>query len=177
MVRFVVTYANANQGTIRPLEKELLIYDANCTIDLNGKTVGCITAGGSNLVVTGEGTVATLNAESSSAKLYGGSYQGIKTTSVTLGDLLPDGYGFQKTDDSWLTEAELAKSGSSILTGIGTVKVVQAPIKKLDIDAPASIIYTDELKITAKTETLDNAPAASYQWYRLETSGYKELTN
>ena len=174
-----VTYANANQGTIKPLVDGLLIYNANCTIDLNGKTVGCITVGGSDLVVTGDGTVATLNAESGSAKLYGGSYQVIKTASksITLGDLLPDGYGFQKTDGSWLTDTELAKSGSSVLTNIGTVKVVQAPIRKLDIDAPASIIYTDELKITAKTETLDNAPAASYQWYRLETSGYKELTN
>ena len=119
-----VTYANANQGTIKPLVDGLLIYNANCTIDLNGKTVGCITAGGSDLVVTGEGTAATLNAESGSAKLYGGSYQGIKTTSgrITLGDLLPDGYGFQKADNnSWLTDAELAKSGSSILDDIGTV--------------------------------------------------------
>ncbi len=36
--------------------------------------------------------------------------------------LLPDGYGFQKADNnSWLTDAELAKSGSSILDDIGTV--------------------------------------------------------
>ena len=179
LISSAVTYANANKGTIKPLIDGLLIYNANCTIDLNGKTVGCITAGGSDLVVTGDGTVATLNAESGSAKLCGGSYQDIKTTSgkITLGDLLPDGYGFKKTDDSWLTEADLAKSGSSILTGIKPIKVVQAPIKKLDIDAPASIIYTDNLKITAKAETLDNAPIDSYQWYRLETSGYQALTN
>ena len=177
LISSAVTYANANKGTIKLLVDGLLIYSANCTIDLNGKTVGCITAGGSDLVVTGDGTVATLNAESGSAKLYGGSYQVIKTTSITLGDLLPDGYGFQKTDGSWLTDTELAKSGSSVLTNIGTVKVVQAPIRKLDIDAPASIIYTDELKITAKAETLDNDPTVSYQWYRLETSGYQALTN
>ncbi len=167
-----VAYANANSGTIRPLVDDIAIYNANCKIDLNGKTVVCITAGGSDLVVKGEGTVRDLytDTESGSAKLYGGSYENIGTHvgSTTLGDLLPDGYGFKKADGSWLTAEELAKSGTSILKGnnIGIVTVAQSPIKKLTVDAPESITYSDELKITATAEKADSASDVTYKWYK-----------
>lgn len=165
-----VKYANANNGTIKPLVDGVAIYNANCTIDLNDKTVTGITAGGSDLVVTGNGTVAVLDTKSGSAKLYGGSYGDISTPveGTTLGDLLPDGYGFRKTDGSWLTEAELAKSGEQMLTAgtdsIGKVTVKEAPITKLTLTAP-DITYIEDLIVTAKADTIDSAEAVTYKWY------------
>lgn len=165
-----VKYANANNGTIKPLVDGVAIYNANCTVDLNGKTVAGIIAADSDLVVTGDGTVANLTTISGGAKLYGGSYGDISTPveGTTLGDLLPDGYGFQKTDDSWLTEAELAKSGDQMLTTgtnhIGEVTVKEAPITKLTITAP-DITYVEDLTVTAEADTIDGAEAVTYKWY------------
>lgn len=165
-----VKYANANNGTIKPLVNGVAIYNANCTIDLNDMTVAGITAGGSDLVVTGNGTVAVLDTKSGSAKLYGGSYGDISTPveGTTLGDLLPDGYGFQKTDGSWLTEAELAKSGEQMLTTgtnlIGKVTVKEAPITKLTLTAP-DITYAEDLTVAAEADTIDSAEAVTYKWY------------
>lgn len=165
-----VKYANANNGTIKPLVDGVAIYNANCTVDLNDKTVAGIIAAGSDLVVTGDGTVANLTAISGGAKLYGGSYGDISipVEGTTLGDLLPDGYGFQKTDDSWLTEAELAKSGDQMLTTgtnlIGEVTVKEAPITKLTLMAP-DITYVEDLTVTAEADTIDGAEAVTYKWY------------
>ncbi len=156
--------------TVTLLTDHLTINNANCTIDLNGQTGITITASGSDLVVTDRGTngtVALLDTTSGSAKLKGGTYNEISTGSNTLGSLLPDGYGFQKADGSWLTEAELAISGSQILTAnnIGTVTVAQAPITKLTVTAPESITYTDDLTITAEVDKIAGAQDATYEWY------------
>lgn len=165
-----VKYANANNGTIKPLINGVAIYNANCTIDLNDKTVVGIIAAGSDLVVNGDGTVANLATISGGAKLYGGSYGDISTPveGTTLGDLLPDGYGFQKTDGSWLTEAELAKSGDQMLTtgtnSIGKVTVKEAPITKLTLMAP-DITYVEDLTVVAEADTIDGAEAVTYKWY------------
>ncbi len=149
---------------------DLTINNANCKIDLNGQTVTKITASGSDLVVEGSGTVALLDTTSGSAKLNGGTYKDISTGSnTTLGSLLPDGYGFQKADSSssWLTEEELAKSGSQVLAAnsIGAVTVEQAPITKLTVTAPESIIYTEDLTITAEVDKIAGAQDATYEWY------------
>ena len=164
-----VVYANENGGTIKPLTDGIAIFNANCAINLNGKDVACITSGGSDLTVTGDGTVTSLDTKSYGAKLYGGSYKEISTSlnSITLGDLLPDGYGFQKTDTTWLTAEELAKSGTNILNNgtdaIGTVTVEQAPVTELTLTAP-DITYTENLTVTARTGTTDGA-AVTYKWY------------
>ena len=164
-----VAYANENGGTIKPLTDGIAIFNANCAINLNGKDVACITSGGSDLTVTGDGTVTSLDAKSYGAKLYGGSYKEISTSlnSITLGDLLPDGYGFQKTGTTWLTAEELAKSGTNILNNgtdaIGTVTVKQAPVTELTLTAQ-DITYTEDLTVTAKTSTTGGA-AVTYKWY------------
>ena len=54
-----VAYANEHNGTIRqinPWPYPIIIYDANCKVDLNNYRIACITAGGPNLTVTGDGT-------------------------------------------------------------------------------------------------------------------------
>lgn len=162
-----VAFANANSGTIKPLIDGVAIYNANCTIDLNSKTVESITAVGANLVITGDGTVTNLNIASGNAKLYGGSYREIATSNgITLGSLLPDGYGFKKQSGEWLVDTELTKSGSQILdSSIGAVTVAQAPITKLTVTAPESITYGDELKIVAAVDVIENAPIVTYEWY------------
>ena len=168
-----VEYANEHNGTLKQIKAlengaYLSVVGADCTIDLNGQTIACITAGGPNLIVTGEGTVVTLNTESGSAKIYGGSYGEITLpVGTALGSLLPDGVGFQKTTDgAWLTEEELGKTGSNVLKGnsIGTVKAVNAPITNLIITAK-DIAYCDDLTATATADTTDDAAAVTYKWY------------
>ena len=54
-----VAYANEHNGTIRqinPWPYPIIIYYANCKVDLNNYRIACITAGGPNLTVTGDGT-------------------------------------------------------------------------------------------------------------------------
>ncbi len=166
-----VAYANENNGTIKQISQlsnggTLSIYGANCTIDLNNQTIGYIAAGGSNLTITGDGTVTLLNTESGSAKLYGGVYNEITLpTSTALRSLLPDGYGFKKTsDDSWITGEELEITGSLALNKTGPVRIEQAPITNLTVDAP-DITYCDDLTATATVKTVDGAEAVTYKWY------------
>ena len=154
--------------TVTLLTDHLTINNANCTIDLNGKRGITITASGSDLVVTDSGTngtVALLDTTSGSAKLKGGTYEQISTGSNSLGSLLPDGYGFQKTDSSWLTEAELAKSGSNVLSGIHYVTVAKAPFESLSLDAPESITYTEDLTVTANLTPANNTSKVTYKWF------------
>ena len=154
--------------TVTLLTDHLRINNANCTIDLNGKRGITITASGSDLVVTDSGTngtVALLDTTSGSAKLKGGTYNEISTGSNTLGSLLPDGYGFQKTGSSWLTEEELAISGSNVLSSIDTVTVTKAPFESLSLDAPESITYTEDLTVTANLTLANNTSEVTYKWY------------
>ena len=154
--------------TVTLLTDHLTINNANCTIDLNGKRGITITASGSDLVVTDSGTngtVALLDTTSGSAKLKGGTYEQISTGSNSLGSLLPDGYGFQKTDSSWLTEEELAKSGSNVLSGIHYVTVAKAPFESLSLDAPESITYTEDLTVTANLTPANNTSKVTYKWF------------
>lgn len=163
--------ANENNGTIKQISQlsnggTLSIYGANCTIDLNNQTIGYIAAGGSNLTITGDGTDTLLNTESGSAKLYGGVYNEITLpASTALRSLLPDGYGFKKTsDDSWITGEELEITGSLALNKTGPVRIEQAPITNLTVDAP-DITYCDDLTATATVKTVDGAEAVTYKWY------------
>ena len=158
--------------TVTLLANDLTINNANCTIDLNGKTVAKITAGDSALVVEGSGTVVLLDTTSGSAKLSGGTYEQISTGSNTLGSLLPDGYGFKKAAGTWLTEAELATSGNNVLSGIDTVTVTEAPFEGLSLKAQESITYTDDLTVTANVTPADKASTVTYKWYEDD----KELT-
>lgn len=158
--------------TVTLLANDLTINNANCTIDLNGKTVAKITAGDSALVVEGSGTVELLDTTSGSAKLSGGTYEQISTGSNTLGSLLPDGYGFKKAAGTWLTEAELATSGNNVLSGIDTVTVTEAPFEGLSLEALESITYTDDLTVTANVTPADKASTVTYKWYEDD----KELT-
>ncbi len=154
--------------TVTLLTDHLTINNANCTIDLNGQTGITITASGSDLVVTDSGTngtVALLDTTSGSAKLKGGTYNEISTGSNTLGSLLPDGYGFKKATGTWLTEAELATSGSNVLSSIDTVTVTKAPFESLSLDAPESITYTEDLTVTANLTLANNTSEVTYKWY------------
>ena len=165
-----VTYANEHNDTVTLLADDLTINNADCKIDLNGQTDITIRTGGQNLVVTdsgtnGTGTVALLDATSGSAKLYGGSYKQISTDNNTLGDLLPDGYGFKKAAGTWLTETELATSGNNVLSGIDTVTVTEAPFEGLSLKAPERITYTDDLIVTANVTPADKASTVTYRWY------------
>ena len=170
MIDEAVTYANEHNDMVTLLAGDLTINNADCKIDLNGQTEITIRAGGQNLVVTdsgtnGTGTVVLLDTTSGSAKLYGGSYKQISTDSNTLGDLLPDGYGFKKAAGTWLTEAELATSGNNVLSGIDTVTVIEAPFESLSLKAPESITYTEDLTVTANVTPADKASTVTYRWY------------
>ena len=90
---------------------------------------------------------------------------------VTIGELLADGYGFKTGEGKWATETELAGSD------IGNVTVAEAPIKSIEdivSGSPASYGYKGAAVPIMKCSisgTQDANKYAQYQWYEVTENG------
>ncbi|WP_418728385.1 S-layer homology domain-containing protein [Dysosmobacter sp.] len=150
-------------GTITLLRDYSAVYNISAntghayTIDLNGHSVRK-DSGGTSLVVyagapkiidsKGGGVIAGLEIDSS--------------LDLTLADLLPKGWDFQKSDGSWLSTTELkGKTASNVTVG-------QPPIRKVTVTADKDVYQPgDTVVLTAQLETLPGAnvgTAVAYSW-------------
>ncbi len=166
-----VKYAYDHDGSIQLQADDLTIERANCPIDLNNHKVASLTSGGAGLLISGSGTVKSLNACAVEKVLKGGTYEKIETGAGTkLGKLLAEGYGFRKndkSDKSWLTEEHLDKAGKGLLDDIdGLVIVTPLPMTNLTVTTPAGITYGEDLTVTAAVVTQSGiSGAVTYEWY------------
>ena len=150
-------------GTITLLRDYSAVYNISAnvdrayTIDLNGHSVRK-NSGGISLVVfagtpklmdsKGRGVIAGLEIDSN--------------LDLTLGDLLPEGWDFQKSDGSWLSTTDLEGKTASNVT------VAQLPIQSMNYPTEMSMTYggAGTLLVTVTKET--GTGAVSFQWYKVE---------
>ena len=126
--------------------------DCAYTIDLNGHSTikgWTVSAGAPKIVDSkGGGKISRLEIDS---KL-----------GLTLADLLPKGWDFQKSDGSWLSTTELNGKTASNVT------VAQLPIQKVTVTADKDSYQPgDTVVLTAHLETLPGAnvgTAGTYDW-------------
>lgn len=128
--------------------------DRAYTIDLNGHSVRKDNGGISLAVYAG--TPKIIDSKG------GGVIAGLEIDSklsLTLADLLPEGYTF-KSGSTWITD----------LTGteLTNVSMAKLPIKSMDYPTEMSMTYggAGTLLVTVKKET--GAGAVSFQWYKVE---------
>ena len=123
------------------------------TIDLNGHSTikGWTVSAGTPKIVDskGGGKISQLEIDS---KL-----------GLTLADLLPKGWDFQKSDGSWLSTTELeGKTASNVTVG-------QLPIRKVTVTADKDVYQPgDTVVLTAHLETLPGANVGTegtYYWF------------
>ena len=131
--------------------------DRAYTIDLNGHSVRR-NSGGISLAVYA-GTPKIIDSKG------GGVIAGLEIDSelgLTLADLLPKGWDFQKSDGSWLSTTELKGKTASNVT------VAQLPIKSMNYPTEMSMTYggagTLLVNVAKETGTGD----VSFQWYKVE---------
>ena len=126
--------------------------DCAYTIDLNGYSTikgWTVYAGAPKIVDSkGGGNIGQLSIDSS--------------LDLTLADLLPKGWDFQKSDRSWLSTTELEGKTASNVT------VAQLPIQKVTVTADKDSYQPgDTVVLTAHLETLPGAnvgTAGTYYW-------------
>ena len=126
--------------------------DCAYTIDLNGHSTikgWTVNAGTPKLIdSTGGGKIGQLSIDSS--------------LDLTLADLLPKGWDFQKSDRSWLSTTELNGKTASNVT------VAQLPIQKVTVTADKDSYQPgDTVVLTAHLETLPGANVGTegaYYW-------------
>ena len=128
--------------------------DRAYTIDLNGHSVQR-NSGGISLAVYA-GTPKIVDSKG------GGVIAGLEIDSklgLTLADLLPEGWDFQKSDGSWLSTTELKGKTASNVT------VVQLPIQSMKYPTEMSMTYggTGTLIVNVK-----GTGAVTFQWYKVE---------
>ena len=131
--------------------------DRAYTIDLNGHSVQR-NSGGISLAVYA-GTPKIVDSKG------GGVIAGLEIDSklgLTLADLLPKGWDFQKSDGSWLSTTELkGKTASNVTVG-------QLPIRKVTVTADKDSYQPgDTVVLTAHLETLPGANVGTegaYYW-------------
>ena len=150
-------------GTITLLRDYSAVYNISAnvdrayTIDLNGHSVRK-DSGGISLAVyagtpkiidsKGRGVIAGLEIDS---KL-----------DLTLGDLLPEGWDFQKSDGSWLSTTDLEGKTASNVT------VAQLPIQSMKYPTEMSMTYGGTGTLIVKVAKGNGAGAVSFQWYKVE---------
>ena len=128
--------------------------DRAYTIDLNGHSVRK-DSGGISLVVFA-GTPKIMDSKG------GGVIAGLEIDSklsLTLGDLLPEGYAF-KSGSTWISDL----SGME-LTNVSMAKL---PIKSMDYLTEMSMTYGGAGTLLVKVEKGPGAGAVSFQWYKVE---------
>ena len=126
--------------------------DCAYTIDLKGHSTikgWTVSAGAPKIVDSkGGGKISRLSIDSS--------------LDLTLADLLPKGWDFQKSDGSWLSTTELEGKTASNVT------VAQLPIQKVTVTADKDSYQPgDTVVLTAHLETLPDAnvgTAGTYYW-------------
>lgn len=126
--------------------------DCAYTIDLNGHSTikgWTVSAGAPKIVDSkGGGNIGQLSIDSS--------------LDLTLADLLPKGWDFQKSDGSWLSTTELNGKTASNVT------VAQLPIQKVTVTADKDVYQPgDTVVLKAHLETLPGAnvgTAGAYYW-------------
>ena len=128
--------------------------DRAYTIDLNGYSVRK-NSGGISLAVYA-GTPKIINSKG------GGVIAGLEIDSsldLTLADLLPKGWDFQKSDGIWLSTTELKGKTASNVT------VAQLPIQSMKYPTEMSMTYggTGTLIVNVK-----GTGAVRFQWYKVE---------
>ena len=126
--------------------------DCAYTIDLNGHSTikgWTVRAGAPKIIDSkGGGNIGQLSIDSS--------------LDLTLADLLPKGWDFQKSDGSWLSTTELeGKTVSNVTVG-------QLPIRKVTVTADKDVYQPgDTVVLTAHLETLPGANVGTegaYYW-------------
>ena len=126
--------------------------DRAYTIDLNGHSTikgWTVRAGAPKIVDSkGGGNIGQLSIDSS--------------LDLTLADLLPKGWDFQKSDGNWLSTTELeGKTASNVTVG-------QLPIRKVTVTADKDVYQPgDTVVLTAHLETLPGANVGTegaYYW-------------
>ena len=126
--------------------------DRAYTIDLNGHSTikgWTVRAGAPKIVDSkGGGKISQLEIDS---KL-----------GLTLADLLPKGWDFQKSDGSWLSTTEL--EGKTV----SNVTVAQLPIQSMKYPTEMSMTYGGTGTLIVKVAKGNGAGAVSFQWYKVE---------
>ena len=128
--------------------------DRAYTIDLNGHSVQR-NSGGISLAVYA-GTPKIVDSKG------GGVIAGLEIDSsldLTLADLLPEGWDFQKSDGIWLSTTELKGKTASNVT------VAQLPIQSMNYPTEMSMTYggTGTLSVNVR-----GTGDVSFQWYKVE---------
>lgn len=130
--------------------------DCAYTIDLNGYSTikgWTVYAGAPKIVDSkGGGKIGQLSIDSS--------------LDLTLADLLPKGWDFQKSDGSWLSTTELKGKTASNVT------VAQLPIQSMKYPTEMSMTYggTGTLIVNVK-----GTGAVTFQWYKVEDGNEKAV--
>ena len=123
--------------------------DRAYTIDLNGHSTikgWTVRAGAPKIVDSkGGGKISRLEIDS---KL-----------GLTLADLLPEGWDFQKSDGSWLSTTELEGKTASNVT------VAQLPIQSMNYPTEMSMTYGGAGTLLVNVKSTD---AVTFQWYKVE---------
>ncbi|WP_286148491.1 S-layer homology domain-containing protein [Neopoerus faecalis] len=131
--------------------------DRAYTIDLNGHSVQR-NSGGISLAVYA-GTPKIIDSKG------GGVIAGLEIDSsldLTLADLLPEGWDFQKSDGSWLSTTDLEGKTASDVT------VAQLPIQSMNYPTEMSMTYGGTGMLQVKVAKEPGAGAVTFQWYKVE---------
>ncbi len=147
-------------GTITLLRDYSAVYNISAnvdrayTIDLNGYSVRKNSDGISLVVFAG--TPKLMDSKG------GGVIAGLEIDSklsLTLGDLLPKGWDFQKSDGSWLSTTALKGKTASNVT------VAQLPIQSMNYPTEMSMTYGGAGTLLVNVKSTG---AVTFQWYKVE---------
>ena len=154
-------------GTITLLRDYSAVYNISAntdhayTIDLNGHSVRR-NSGGTSLVVYA-GTPKIIDSKGS------GVIAGLEIDSsldLTLADLLPKGWDFQKSDGIWLSTTELkGKTASNVTVG-------QLPIQSMNYPTEMSMTYGGAGTLLVNVKSTG---AVTFQWYKVEDGNEKAV--
>ncbi len=126
--------------------------DRAYTIDLKGHSTingWTVRAGAPKIVDSkGGGKISQLSIDSS--------------LDLTLADLLPKGWDFQKSDGNWLSTTELeGKTASNVTVG-------QLPIQSMNYPTEMSMTYGGTGTLSVKVAKEPGTGAVTFQWYKVE---------
>ena len=147
-------------GTITLLRDYSAVYNISAnvdrayTIDLNGYSVRK-NSGGISLVVFA-GTPKLMDSKG------GGVIAGLEIDSklsLTLGDLLPEGWDFRNSNGSWLSTTDLEGKTASNVT------VAQLPIQSMNYPTEMSMTYGGAGTLIVNVRCTG---AVTFQWYKVE---------
>mgnify|MGYP004576398027 CR=1 FL=1 len=148
-------------GTITLLRDYSAVYNISAnvdrayTIDLNGHSVRK-NSGGISLVVFA-GTPKLMDSKG------GGVIAGLEIDSklsLTLGDLLPEGWDFRNSNGSWIDSLDLSRNKTA-----SNVTVGQLPIQSMNYPTEMSMTYGGAGTLIVNVRCTG---AVTFQWYKVE---------